>query len=186
MLTKSHTQVDARETRIEVLTANLKDGKEELGNLRRQVSTTDRDRSTQQVQINALEARCKETATRLQAATVRFKDADTRRVQAERLLSKSGGAPSSISTQNRLADKSPAPQARIQDDLQTITGIGPGYAADLNQAGIRSYADLARFARAKGAEDLADLVDVDAARIRRDKWAHGAKVAHKRKYKEQI
>ena len=39
---------------------------------------------------------------------------------------------------------------------------------------------------AKGAEDLADLVDVDAARIRRDKWAHGAKVAHKRKYKEQI
>jgi predicted flap endonuclease-1-like 5' DNA nuclease len=78
------------------------------------------------------------------------------------------------------------PQASVHDDLQAISGIGPGYAADLNRAGIRSYADLARFARAKGAEELSDLVAVDASRIKRDKWVQGAKSAHRRKYKERI
>ncbi|HJM55816.1 MAG TPA: hypothetical protein QF446_00670, partial [Planctomycetota bacterium] len=156
---------------------------QELSDLRRQVSVTERDRSAQQVQINALEARCKETATRLQAAIVRWKDSDKRRVQAERLLNKGGRGSGSSTAQNRLKA---APRASVVDDLQAISGIGPGYAADLNRAGIRSYADLARFSRAEGAQELADLVAVDASRIKRDKWAQGAKAAHRRKYKERI
>lgn len=185
-MTKSRTQVDTRETRIEVLTVNLKAGKQELSDLRRQISVTERDRSAQQVQINALEARYKEAATRLQAAIVRWKDADQRRVQAERLLKRGGRTSGSGAAQNRLEIKPPTPQANVHDDLQVISGIGPGYAADLNRAGILSYADLARFTRAKGAEELAGMVAVDAARIKRDRWAQRAKAAHKRKYKERI
>ena len=51
---------------------------------------------------------------------------------------------------------------------------------------IRSYADLAGIARAKGIDELASLASVDASRIKRDRWVQGAKSAHRRKYKQRI
>jgi large subunit ribosomal protein L21 len=60
------------------------------------------------------------------------------------------------------------PPQRVQspDDLVALRGIGPAFALRLQQAGIRTYADLAGLTP----EKVAELCQVPAWRIRRDNW----------------
>jgi nucleotidyltransferase/DNA polymerase involved in DNA repair len=80
--------------------------------------------------------------------------------------------------EERIASLTPLPRGSerrslVQDDLTTIVGIGPVYAAALNRIGIQSFRQLA----AQNADSLAarlTAVRVSAARIRRDRWIEQA------------
>ncbi len=60
----------------------------------------------------------------------------------------------------------PAPAVQVPDDLVALRGVGPAFAQCLQQAGIRTYADLARMTP----EELAERCQGPVWRIRRDDW----------------
>lgn len=60
----------------------------------------------------------------------------------------------------------PAPAEILPDDFVPLRGIGPAFAERLHQAGIRTYAALARLTP----EQVAERCQVPAWRIRRDDW----------------
>ncbi|MBN1484670.1 MAG: hypothetical protein JXA37_08105 [Chloroflexia bacterium] len=53
-----------------------------------------------------------------------------------------------------------------EDDLTALYGIGPVFAQQLQEAGIRSYEQLA----ALGAEKVSERCGVELGRIQRDDW----------------
>jgi predicted flap endonuclease-1-like 5' DNA nuclease len=60
----------------------------------------------------------------------------------------------------------PAPAEVPPDDFVALHGVGEAFAQRLLQAGIRSYADLARLTP----EEVAARCQIPAWRIRRDDW----------------
>ncbi len=59
-----------------------------------------------------------------------------------------------------------APAVCPPDDLVSLRGVGPVFAQQLQQAGIRTYADLARLTP----EEVAERCGLPLWRIRRDDW----------------
>jgi predicted flap endonuclease-1-like 5' DNA nuclease len=61
----------------------------------------------------------------------------------------------------RVAPHPPMDEEPLDEDLTIIKGVGPVYAARLEEAGINSLADLGK----ADAESLASAIDVPAARV---------------------
>lgn len=76
------------------------------------------------------------------------------------------------------AGRARARAAGESDDLTRIKGIGPAFAARLNEMGYRTYRDLARWT----SEDLDTLGKGLGARIRLEEWSDHAAELHRRKY----
>jgi len=60
----------------------------------------------------------------------------------------------------------PGPAEVPPDDFVVLHGVGPAFAERLHEAGIHTYADLARLTP----EEVAGRCQVPAWRIRRDDW----------------
>ena len=60
----------------------------------------------------------------------------------------------------------PCPAEVPPDDFVVLRGVGPAFAQRLHEAGIHTYADLARLTP----EEIAEHCQVPAWRIRRDDW----------------
>ena len=71
-----------------------------------------------------------------------------------------------------------APPTHESDDLTSIKGIGPAFAARLNGMGYRRYFDLARWT----SDDLDGLAVELGARTRLKEWSERATELHLRKY----
>jgi predicted flap endonuclease-1-like 5' DNA nuclease len=70
-----------------------------------------------------------------------------------------------------------------EDDLTTIHGIGPAYAAVLGELGIHSYRQLASIDSGTLAE-LRSRLGPLARRIERDRWIESAAAAYRAKRNE--
>lgn len=68
-----------------------------------------------------------------------------------------------------------------QDDLKKIKGIGPVLEGILNNLGITTFKQIARFTP-DDVEQVTKALDVFPGRIARDSWIERAKVEHQKKY----
>ncbi|MCP5419111.1 MAG: hypothetical protein H6969_01260 [Gammaproteobacteria bacterium] len=85
-----------------------------------------------------------------------------------------------------LAIASVEPAASFpEDNLRTITGIGPTLEKKLNAQGITSYRQIAALSEAEIAH-LESTVIRFTGRIRRDRWIEQAKAQHLAKYGESL
>jgi predicted flap endonuclease-1-like 5' DNA nuclease len=72
-----------------------------------------------------------------------------------------------------------------KDDLKKIRGIGPTVERVLNKMGIFTFRNIATW-DASDMKRIADKLETDPDRIKRDKWIMGAKKEHYRKYGERL
>lgn len=72
-----------------------------------------------------------------------------------------------------------------KDDLKKIRGIGPTFERGLNKMGIFTFRKIATW-DASDMKRIADKLETDADRIKRDKWITEAKKEHYRKYGERL
>jgi len=67
------------------------------------------------------------------------------------------------------------------DDLKQITGIGPVMERTLNDLGVTSFEQLAKFEKTD-IEQVSDALEVFSGRIERDEWVSQAADLYKKKY----
>jgi predicted flap endonuclease-1-like 5' DNA nuclease len=109
---------------------------------------------------------------------------ELRRVQAGRAVTEMASLEATESIE-QIAARTAGDEPRRDDDLQLIRGIGPKLEGLLKEAGITSFAQIARF-------DGPDIAVVAAAlgsfpkRIQGDDWIGGAARLHEETYGEPV
>ncbi len=77
--------------------------------------------------------------------------------------------------------KSRRSNRRVQDDLKLVSGIGPAIERALNELGVTSFRQIARW-KDKDIERVARKLGEPPERIRRDGWVESARTEHAGKY----
>ena len=90
------------------------------------------------------------------------------------------------STKQKSTKRSPTKKTKkslAPDDLKEIKGIGESIESVLHDAGVTTFAQIAKLNK-RQKEDIAKRLKKFADRIGRDRWVEQAKALHKEKYGE--
>ncbi len=103
--------------------------------------------------------------------------------RAARVVASPPGAPPAAAVSQSRATAAPALEEK--DDLKEIRGIGPFLEKILNENGVYTYRQIARFTDAD-VDELSKKIGTFKNRIRRDNWIEQAKEQHFLKYGERL
>lgn len=166
-----HTQLAAARTQRDKLQTDLRELRANLEESRNELKDNAKNEKALQSRVTELEVQLKtaepqpapKAAAQPQPAPAKVDngEVDTLRSRVKELEAKLEAAPA----------KRPA------DDLKLIRGVGPGYERALIAAGVTSFAQLAAWSQ-DDADRIAELINVNPARMTRDRWIeHAAELA---------
>lgn len=162
----------ARLAKIEHLPQTLAEREQEINRLQAQLDRVEQEKNQE---LSAL------------SAEIKRRDATIEDLRKQLVDAKSRPKPAATRAQpvKRPARKPLSAPPREKDDLKRIYGIGPVMERLLNELGVTSFEQIARFT-SKDLERVAAALQSFPDRIRRDDWIGGAKKEYHKKYGKTI